>query len=44
MSTPAHTIIIKSPGHGCRRAGAKGLWIGLNNNIVLHFTGHAQVV
>jgi hypothetical protein len=43
MPRLAH-IIKKNPGNDSRRAGAKGLWVGLNNNVIPHFTGRAQVV
>jgi hypothetical protein len=32
----------QNPGCELDRAGAKGLWIGLNNSLVPHFTGQAQ--
>jgi hypothetical protein len=42
--SPFTHIIKKNPGSDLGRTGAKGLWIGLNNNVVLHFTGRAQVM
>jgi hypothetical protein len=41
--SPLDHIVRENPGALGGAAGAKGIWIGLNNESIQQFTDHAQV-